>query len=153
MNYVAISGAKRVSYLEGPFNEQNGHISPDGQWVAYQSDESGRFEIYVRPFPNAQGGKWQISSAGGMDPRWARGGKELLYFSGNDTLSAVTVSADESGFRATKTEPLFRAARTANRTNYSVTSDGQRFLINTVAEAANGATISVVLNWPQTLKP
>jgi hypothetical protein len=68
-------------------------------------------------------------------------------------LSAAAVGGDESGFRATKTEPLFRAARTTNRTNYSVTSDGQRFLINTVAQAATGATISVVLNWPQTLKP
>jgi len=152
--YVAVSDAKRMHYLEGPFNEQNGHVSPDGQWMAYQSDESGRFEIYVRPFPNAQGGKWQVSSgAGGMDPRWAHGGKELIYFSGDDTLSAATVVVDASGFRATKTEPLFRVARTANRTNYGMTSDGKRFLINTVVEGGGSATISVVLNWPQTLRP
>jgi Tol biopolymer transport system component len=153
VTYVAVSGAKGTPYLQGPFNEQNGHVSPDGRWIAYQSDESGRFEIYVRPFPNAEGGKWQISNTGGMDPRWVRGGKELLYFSGDDTLSAATVVVDASGFRATKTEPLFRAARTANRTNYGVTADGQRFLINVIVEAANGATISVVLNWPQTLRP
>jgi len=152
--YVDLSGDRKgLSYLKTSFNEQNGHVSPDGRWMAYASDESGRFEIYVRPFPNAQGGKWQVSSEGGTDPQWRHDGKELFYFSGDDRLMAVAVGADASGFTAGKTEPLFsQAARTANRTNYAVTADGQRFLINRVVQAANDAGITVVLNWPQSLQ-
>src|SRR5262245_52893826 len=74
VNYLVLAGAKRMAYLEGPFNEQNGHVSPDGRWMAYQSDESGRYEVYVRPFVNEQGGRWQISNKGGMDAGWIRRG-------------------------------------------------------------------------------
>lgn len=152
LSYVAVSGdRKSVPYLKTPFSEQNGHVSPDGRWIAYQSDESGRIEVYVRPFPNAPGGKWQISSEGGADPRWRRDGKELFYFSG-DRLLAVTVGDDAPGFTTVKTDPLFEVTRTAHRINYAVASDGQRFLINTVLETANNAGITVVLNWTQALK-
>ncbi|HET9385674.1 MAG TPA: protein kinase, partial [Gemmatimonadales bacterium] len=156
LGYVAVSGDRKgISYLKTPFNEQNGHVSPDGRWIAYQSDESGRYEVYVRPFPDAQGGggKWQISNEGGSDPRWSRDGKELFYFAGDDTLSSTTVVGDSSGFRRMQTEPLFRVTRTANRTNYSMTPDGRRFLVNTLVQSANDATITVVLNWTQALTP
>ena len=65
--------------MQTTFNELNGEISPDGRWVAYQSNESGQDEIYVRPFPDADRGRWQISTGGGTRPLWARSGKELFY--------------------------------------------------------------------------
>lgn len=64
--------------MKTPFNEENGEVSPDGRWLAYQSDESGQFEIYVRPFPKVAGGRWLISTAGGVQPLWARNGQELF---------------------------------------------------------------------------
>lgn len=120
--------------------------------MAYQSDESGRFEIYVRPFPNAQGGKWQISIEGGIDPRWRRDGKELFYFSADDRLVAVAVASGASDLKALKAEPLFQVARTSNRTNYALAPGAQRFLINTLVQATDKAYITVVLNWPQSLQ-
>jgi Tol biopolymer transport system component len=113
LSYVPVSGdRKAVSYLKTKDNEQNGHLSADGRWIAYQSDESGRYEIYVRPFPDAQGGKWQISSDGGQDPRWRRDGLELYYFSGDNHLIAAAVRHDGTGFNVLNNEPLFQAART-----------------------------------------
>jgi Tol biopolymer transport system component len=153
LSYVPVSGdRKSVSYLKTKFNEGNGHVSSDGRWIAYQSDESGRSEIYVRPFPDAQGGKWQISGDGGSDPRWRRDGTELFYFAGDDKLMAVTVRPDASGFATVKTEPLFQVAKTTNLTNYAVTADGQRFLVNAILDTGNAAGLTVVLNWTATLK-
>ena len=153
LSYVPVSGdRKSVSYLKTKFNEQNGHVSSDGRWIAYQSDESGRYEVYVRPFPDAQGGKWQISSDSGTDPRWRRDGTELFYFAGDDKLMAVTVRPDASGFTTVKTESLFQVAKTTNRTNYAVTADGQRFLVNAILDTGNAAGLTVVLNWTATLK-
>ena len=89
---------KPIPYLRGPFMKKQGQFSEDGRFVAYTSDESGRFEIYVQPFPNAAGGKWPISSGGGVEPRWSKNGSDLFYFSGRK-LMAVDV----------KTAPTFSA--------------------------------------------
>ena len=70
------SGAP-VDLLSTPFNELNSDLSPDGRWIAYQSDESGRFEVYVRPYPDVNGGRWQVSATGGTRPLWGRDGREL----------------------------------------------------------------------------
>jgi len=82
---------KPYAFLSTPFNEQGGVFSPDGRWVAYQSNESGRDEIYVRPFPGP-GGQWQVSTAGGSDPRWRPDGKELYYLAPDLKLMAAAVS-------------------------------------------------------------
>jgi hypothetical protein len=111
--------------------------------MAYQSDESGSIEIYVRPFPDARGRKWQISNGGGT---------ELFYFSADDHLMAANVRPDASGFVVVKTETLFQGSKTANRTNYSVTRDGRRFLVNTILEATGTSSVTVLLNWPSLLR-
>ena len=90
-----LPGAKPSLFLKTPFNEQWARISPDGRWVAYQSDQSGRDEVYVQAVSGA-GGKWQISSAGGARPWWRRDGREIFYRASDQTLMAVPVSAGES---------------------------------------------------------
>ena len=87
-------GRKPVPFLRTEFNEANGKFSPDGHWVAYESDESGRYEIYVRPFPapDGGGGKWMVSQAGGRGPYWRGDGKELFYLAPDGNVMAAAVS-------------------------------------------------------------
>src|SRR5262249_12095065 len=96
---------KPIPYLQTPFDEAQGQFSPDGRWVAYTSTDSGRPEIYVQPFP-ASGGKWQISTAGGVTPRWRADGKELFYISLDRKLMAVDITA-AAKFEAGIPRPLF----------------------------------------------
>ena len=94
-------------FLRTPFNEQEPMSSPDGRWLAYQSNESGREEIYVCPFPGV-GGKWQVSTAGGTNPRWARSGRELFYRSGHKMM-AVEAGAAGAAFSAGQPQVLFES--------------------------------------------
>ena len=137
-------------YLESPFDEHGAQFSPDARWVAYESDESGRAEIYVRQFPGG-GGKRQISVRGGSDPRWRRDGKEIFFLTA-ETLSAVPVSwSGGSPLQAGDAVELFhspgvRAGRFAGG-QYDATRDGQRFLLFEPTEAAKPPGIHVVSNW------
>ncbi len=150
---------KPVLYLQTEFNEHHGRLSPDGRWMAYASDESGRPEVYVRAFPIA-GPRTQISTAGGADPRWRRDGKELFYQAGDRTLVAVPVRSD-AGFATDAPRPLFRLPGTNRRATlnvlgepaflYQPTADGQRFLINAAVEEPASPTVTVILNWPASL--
>jgi len=113
--------------LQTPFKEGYATLSPDGHWIAYQSDESGKNEVYVRPFSGA-GGKWQISTAGGSGPLWAKDGKELFYRQG-DTMMSVAVEAQDASIRAGTPAALFElTGGDAARRHYDVTADGQRFV-------------------------
>ncbi len=137
-------------FLQTPFNEGAPMFSPDGRWLAYGSDESGRLEIYVRPFPGP-GGKWQISTEGGTEPVWARNGRELFYRNGDKMMAA-----------AVETKPVFAAAKprllfeghyetgmySSFQPNYDVAPDGQRFLmIKSSEQESAAAQLNVVLNW------
>jgi Tol biopolymer transport system component len=131
-------------------------ISPDGRWLAYASDESGRREVYVAPYPGP-GGKWLISSEGGTEPVWNPNGRELFYRTG-DKMMAVDVST-QSGFSAGKPRQLFEGHYLSNplgfaRPNYDVSADGQRFLMikSVEQEQAAPTQINVVLNWTEELK-
>jgi serine/threonine protein kinase len=140
---------KPLLIVNTPFEEREGQFSPDGRWVAYQSNESGRFEIYVQPFPEA-GGKWQVSNAGGTAPRWRRDGKELYFLSLDGKLMAASVQASTSTFESALPLALFqtRAVTGSNanlRPQYAVSQDG-RFLINSASETAS-VPISLILNW------
>jgi serine/threonine-protein kinase len=141
------------------FSEFLSEISPDGHWLAYVSNESGRNEIFVRPFPNVNGGRWQVSTAGGNRPAWARSGKELFYGAGDGSIMVVPVQAGSS-FSYGNAVKLFEwrtlAAPGAGRT-YDVSRDGQRFLMvkeagGENASAAASSNIVVVLNWTEELK-
>jgi eukaryotic-like serine/threonine-protein kinase len=151
---LRMSDRKPEPFLRTPFNESAPRFSPDGRWLAYISDESGRFEIYVQPFPGP-GGKWQISTEGGREPVWNRNGRELFYRSG-DKMMAVDI-ATQSGFSAGTPRMLFegRYNPAAGTTpNYDVSLDGQRFLMIKPNEAGEAAPtqINVVLNWFEELK-
>jgi len=130
-------------FLQTKFREIGGVFSPDARWIAYASDESGSYQVYVQSFPPS-GGKWQISSEGGSFPRFRRDGKELFYLAANGKLMAVEVKADASAFEFGVPKPLFET-HTTDR--YAVTADGQRFLINTTLEESTSAPITVILNW------
>ena len=141
-------------FLQTPSNESGATFSPDGRWLAYVSDESGRDEVYVRAFPGS-GGKWQISTQGGDEPVWARDGRELFYRN-RDNLMAVTV-ATKPTFVAGTPKSLFegRYEKTSYKflPNYDVSPDGQRFLMIKASEPESAATqLNVVLNWADELR-
>ena len=150
---LPLSGDRKpVPFLNTQFNEGFGQFSPDGRWVAYRSNESGRNEIYVAPFPGP-GGKWQISTAGGDRPRWRHDGTEIFYLAPDNKLMAAAVNGKGASFEVGAVKPLFRdARRDRSALSVRVSADGQRFLINTAPEQAASAPITVVLNWTAGLK-
>jgi hypothetical protein len=150
---------KPIPYLQTESTYQ-ARFSPDSRWIAYTSDESGKKEIYVQPFPAASGGKWMVSKGGGEQPRWRRDGKELFYISADSKLMSVGVAAAAGTFQAGIPKALFAApiwgGGGANAiTRYDVTADGKKFLINSIpteTAAAPSSPITVVLNWQAGLK-
>jgi Tol biopolymer transport system component len=142
---------KPAPYLRTEFSEVLGQFSPDGRWVAYVSNESGRDEVYVQPDP-ASGGKWQVSTDGGSQPRWRADGKELFYLAPGDTMMAAPIEADVS-FRPGVPAELFRVngivvpAGAGSYFHYDVTKDGQRFLIDVTSEEGEQTPLTVVQNW------
>lgn len=133
------------------FEERDAQFSPDGEWIAYQSDESGRFEIYVQPFQR-RGPRTRISAKGGVQVRWRHDGKELFYLSldGEFVAVPVTFSADGQTIETRTGTMLFQArvgaVQDIGLAHYTVSPDGQRFLVDTVVEEAS-APITVILNW------
>src|SRR5215510_4812218 len=148
------SGDPPFPVVQTEANETAGTLSPDGRWLAYASDETGRFEVYVRSFPDG-GGKRQVSTGGGSAPRWRRDGRELFYYAGDGKLMVAPVISGES-FDTGAASPLFEfRAGTILFTflpPYAVTADGQRFLINTVVETEPNAPLTVVANWAAEIK-
>lgn len=129
---------------------RNAQFSPNGKWIAYASNESGSWEIYVSPFPDASS-KWQVSRGGGTEPRWRRDGKELFYLSPEGKMTAVSVSTP-SGFESGTPVAMFQThvhqpISSADAVSYDVSADGQRFLINTKVDDPSAAPLSVILNW------
>jgi eukaryotic-like serine/threonine-protein kinase len=146
------SWSERVAkpLLQAKWTARNAQFSPDGRWVAYASNETGRMEIYVSAFPIANG-KWQVSSAGGQEPRWRQDGRELFYLSAEGKLMAVAVTAGAS-FEAGLPTVLFQTHRrqpvsAQDFFSYDVSGDGQKFLIATRVDEANSAPLTVLLNW------
>jgi serine/threonine protein kinase len=138
-------------FLQTQFNESHGQFSPDGRWLAYTSDESGRNEIYARPFPGP-GGKWQISIAGGTLPRWGHDGRELFYLGEDDKLMAAEIKAAGSAINVTGVQPLFETQPIRTGSVYDVFSDGKRFLVNTQIEPEVSSPITLVVNWMKDMR-
>jgi Tol biopolymer transport system component len=137
-------GEPRV-FLKTPFEEGASRFSPNGRFIAYVSDESGRFEVYVRSFPNGES-KWRISANGGGGPRWRQDSKELFYTEGN-RLMAVAVTA-QSGFSPGAPAPLFEENTLQSVTpQYDVTADGKRFVVRERLANEKPLAIHVVNNW------
>jgi Tol biopolymer transport system component len=143
---------KPIPVTQTDFNEKDAQFSPDGKWIAYQSDESGRFEIYVQSF-TGPGGKSQISVDGGAQVRWRRDGRELFYIGLDNRLMAAPIRLDSAAMviEAGAPVPLFAtrvggAVLNSDSQQYVVSTDGQRFLMNTVVEEAV-SPLTVILNW------
>jgi len=141
------------------FNEVFPQLSPDGRYLAYQSNESGKQEIHVRPFPQVDSGHWQVSTAGGTRAAWARNGRELFYFDGSNTFTAVPVQTSGPTFIVGRPAKVFdtTAYFTQNPARaYDVSPDGQRFLMvkNNPAGDPNGtpASMVVVEHWIEDLR-
>ena len=143
----ASGDGKPIPIARTPFNEIWPSFSPDGRFVVYQSNESGRAEIYVQTFPNASG-KWQVSTAGGVDPSWRSDGKEIFYRAPDQKLMEVDVQAGET-FQAGIPRSLFlaRIPPGASRNRYVASADGQRFLFVAPLGRESMTPTTVVLNW------
>jgi len=152
---LPISGDKKpFPFLKSASEEREGQFSPDSKWVVYQSNESGRSEIYVQPFPGT-GGKFQISANGGAQPRWNKNGKEIFYVSLDSKMMSAPVKLSPDGQSLeTGTPAVLFPVRIAGgplsgifRQQYAVSSDGQRFLVNLAAEEGAASPITLIYNW------
>jgi Tol biopolymer transport system component len=153
--------AKPFAYLQSTFSETQGQFSPDARWVVYTSNESGRDEVYVRAFPVA-GGKWQVSTTGGSQPRWSPDGKEIFYLGSEGSLMAVPAAATNDSMTigaSTKlfvprlaTGPGITATGASSRALYAVAPDG-RFLFNASVAQSAAAPLSIVQHWELLLAP
>jgi serine/threonine protein kinase len=143
--YSAADG-KATPFLQSTSNEILGRFSPDGRWIAYVSNESGKEEVYVAPFPGP-GGQWQISTAGGRAPLWTRGGREIVYQAPGDEIMAVEVRAAPA-FQAGIPKALFRTnLRPPPGGQFDVTPDGERFLVNLRSGDQGSDPMTLVQNW------
>jgi dipeptidyl aminopeptidase/acylaminoacyl peptidase len=153
------AGGKPFPFLQTRANEGNAQFSPDGKWIAYQSNESGRPEVYVAPFNGSSGppgSKWQVSTNGGNLPRWRPDGREIFYISlvPNQTLMAATVSPQGEAFNVGVVAPLFPLRPPGTLGSFfQISPDGKRFLVNMapLVEAAP-TPITVVMNWTAGIK-
>jgi serine/threonine-protein kinase len=142
--------------IESQYNELNAEISPDGRWLAYKSNETGRDEVFVRPYPDVDGGRWQISTDGGVQPAWAPNGRELFYRAPDGALMQVPIQL-QPGFSTGTPRMLLEPGYLLGGPGraYDISPDGERFLMITADESrAAGAppSIVVVRNWFEELK-
>jgi eukaryotic-like serine/threonine-protein kinase len=160
--YITLPDRQAHPLLQSQWLIRNAQFSPDGKFVAYASSETGNWEVYVSPFPTFSS-KWQVSRAGGEEPRWRGDGKELFYLAPDGRLMAADVKSGvkvdsksvvniDAGFEAASPTPLFQThprqpMSAMDFFSYDVTSDGQKFLVNTRVETSNTAPLSVILNW------
>ena len=145
----------QIDVVATEYNEQHAQLSPDGRWIAYESDRTGRYEIFVRPFPGP-GRDIAVSSNGGAQARWHSKGHELFYIAADDRLMAVPMRRDQSGsaVQPGAPQPLFltnvgSTAPNTNRQQYMVSPDGQSFVLNSRPEQSVAPPIKVILNWRQ----
>jgi serine/threonine-protein kinase len=148
--------ARKPLLQNDKYSESDPQISPDGRWMAYMSDESGKAEIYVRPFPDVNKGRWQVSTGGGSSPLWSPNGRELFYLS-NDSVMAVVVQTEPTVSLGTP-KALFRSWYGGVFTSpvgeqWDISPDGKRFLMMKETGPAGGPMkINIVLNWFEELK-
>ena len=155
---MALDDRRVEPVVQTEFNERNGVVSPDGRWLAYESDRSLKFEIYVTPFPDVKGGTWPISTAGGTRPLWARDGKELFFVAPDGAMMAVPVDPRGSAWSAGSPMKLFEGpyatGTPSGGRNYDLSADGNRFLMvkQPPGSQATAPQIVMVQHWVEELK-
>ena len=145
---------KPFPYLQTEFNELSAMFSPDGRWLAYQSDETGGFEVYLAPFPGGSG-NWQVSQGGGVQPTWKRDGGSLFYLAPGGKLMEASVKHKGSSVEVGIPHQLFQMtliSREPFRGAYTVAPDGQRFLVNIAQQGGAPEPLTLVTNWTAGLK-
>jgi hypothetical protein len=155
---VGVDSSPRT-LLGGPYDEKAPALSPDGRWLAYVSDESGRDEVYVRPFPNLDSGKWQVSGSGGREPLWANSGRELFYrrsrAAAPGAVVAVSLAAGAT-FEVLGERALFTDVyeEDPNHRRYDVTPDDQRFVFirSVVNDSTAERNLTLVEHWGDRLR-
>ncbi len=140
-----------IPVVQSGFKDNWARFSPDGKWVSYTSNESGREEVYVVPFPGP-GGKWQISTGGGNQGQWNPDGTEIFYIAPDDQFMVAPVSPGDSTFQVGSVRPLTKLQSQALGRKYSVSPDGQKFLMNITGEIGTISPITLVVNWTEDLK-
>jgi len=150
--WIKIGNGEPKPLIVTPYDENYATVSPDGKWLAYASDESGQYEVYVTSFPSGEG-KWQISNGGASLPRWRGDGREMFYLSSDLNLFAIKVTPSPGKFEVSNAEKLFQTtAVTAPGSSYDVTADGRRFIVNTMIPTGAPPSLVVVTNWPALIK-
>jgi eukaryotic-like serine/threonine-protein kinase len=150
LKYLTVPEMKSTPYLKATATLRNAQFSPDGKWVAYDSNESGKWEVYVSSFPEAKG-KWQVSHGGGEQSRWRGDKKELFYLSPDAKIMAVPVKSG-AGFDPGVPGALFQTnpretLATSEQYVYDVDESGQKFLVNALVKGVNVQPMTVVLHW------
>jgi eukaryotic-like serine/threonine-protein kinase len=142
---------KPVPFLRAEFDSRAGRFSPDGRWIAYSSNESGDYEIYVRPFPAPAGGggKWMVSQGGGSEPHWRRDGRELFYIRPDGEVMVLEVSVGGAAFQSGIPKPLFKATFSPA---WDVSADGTKFLFPIGGGETTEYPFTMILNWMALLK-
>jgi eukaryotic-like serine/threonine-protein kinase len=155
---LSFAGQAAPRAVAGPWPRRVwAHISPNGRWMAYVSDTSGRYEVWVRPLPPENLGPWRVSTGGGIDPQWRNDGRELFFIGADQQLMAVPVTT-EGTFRAGTPAALFLTnldpygLGISGRNQYLVARDGSRFLLNQARPDAAPSPVTVVINWMAALK-
>jgi Tol biopolymer transport system component len=152
---LPLTGSRQPYHLlNTAFDEYRAQLSPDGRWLAYVSDESGSYEVYVQSFTadgELGGDKARISTSGGNHPRFRRDGQELFYVAADGQMIAVPIKTSGATFEQSAPKALFKTRMLTGLVQsgieYDVTADGQRFLIGTMVGEANASPVSVILNW------
>jgi serine/threonine-protein kinase len=157
------AGARPKPLIQTRFNEQNADLSPNGRWIVYQSDDSGQVEVYVRPFPNVEDGRWIVSSGGGHRPVWARTGREIFYRSSEGAMMSVSIREQPTTLTIGPPARLFDGPSYYGGKpglvggnpgrHFDVTADGQRFLmVKEAPRRSDSARVVVIENWSEELK-
>jgi Tol biopolymer transport system component/predicted Ser/Thr protein kinase len=149
---ISVQSRTSTPLIASRFDDMSPQVSPDGRWLAYSSNVSNQTEIYIEPYPPT-GAKWQVSSNGGISPRWRRDGQELFFVGLDERLMSVNIHATATGLEISTPAPLFQThLAPGTGFQYDVSADGQRFLLNAFTGRDDKTIIQLVTNWPSSLR-
>jgi serine/threonine-protein kinase len=154
---MALDDRRVEPLVQTPFNDRNGVVSPDGNWLAYESNEMGKFEIYVVPYPNVKGARSPVSAAGGTRPLWSRNGNDLFFVAPDGAIMAVSVDARGSVWRSGApvkvVDAKYSTSGPASGRNYDVSADGRFLMVKAPPnDQADAPQIRVVQHWTEELQ-